>query len=372
MHLLDRMLMRSYIKAYAICLISMLSLYVVVDMFMNLDSFSEHHQGLAPVLRHIGMYYGYRIVKIFDQLCEPIVLLAAMFTIAWMQRSNELLPLLSAGVSTRRVVRPVLVCSCCMLGLTVMNQELILPRIGDKLFYSREDPKGEKDLEVHSAREPNGIDISGQAASRSQQLVKRFNTLIPETIAGNLLSLTAKEAYYCPPGEGPHTGGWLLTGTTPVEPASREERKQWEHGGILEWLDVGKYFLHTSEIDFEAVTRNRKWFVNSSTLGLLNELHRPNATQLASMAVTFHMRLTRPILGMVLVLMGLSVILRDQNRNVFISAGLCLVLCAIFFGALFTCKNMGDTGLVSPALAAWLPVIFFGPVAFVLFDAIHT
>ena len=45
------------------------------------------------------------------------------------------------------------------------------------------------------------------------------------------------------------------------------------------------------------------------------------------MAVMFHMRLTRPLLGLILVVMGLSIILRDQNRNVFISAGLCLLLC---------------------------------------------
>ena len=90
------------------------------------------------------------------------------------------------------------------------------------------------------------------------------------------------------------------------------------------------------------------------------------------MAVLFHMRLTRPILGMILVLTGLSIILRDQNRNIFISTGLCVGLCAIFFGACFACKHLGDTEYIAPALAAWLPVIAFGPLAFVHFDAIHT
>jgi lipopolysaccharide export system permease protein len=70
--------------------------------------------------------------------------------------------------------------------------------------------------------------------------------------------------------------------------------------------------------------------------------------------------------------MGLSVILRDQNRNVFVSTGLCLVLCAVFFGACFACKHLGDNEFLSPALAAWLPVLGFGPLAFVLFDAVHT
>jgi lipopolysaccharide export system permease protein len=104
----------------------------------------------------------------------------------------------------------------------------------------------------------------------------------------------------------------------------------------------------------------------------LRELGKPDSTRLASMAVLFHMRLTRPILGMVLVVMGLSVILRDQNRNVFISAGMCLVICAVFFTVSLVCKHFGDNEYLAPALAAWLPVIAFGPLAFAQFDAIHT
>ena len=76
--------------------------------------------------------------------------------------------------------------------------------------------------------------------------------------------------------------------------------------------------------------------------------------------------------GLLLVFMGLSVILRDQNRNVFISTAQCLLLCGLFFGACFACRHLGDNEYLTPALAAWLPVLVFGPLAFVLFDAIHT
>jgi lipopolysaccharide export system permease protein len=140
----------------------------------------------------------------------------------------------------------------------------------------------------------------------------------------------------------------------------------------LEVIDSGKYFVHTREVDFDNVTRSRTWFVFASTARLLEELNKPDSARLASMAVLFHMRLTRPILGLLLVLMGLSVILRNQNRNVFISTALCLLLCALFFAAIFTCRHLGDNEYLSPAFAAWLPVLGFGPLAFVLFDAIHT
>ncbi len=120
------------------------------------------------------------------------------------------------------------------------------------------------------------------------------------------------------------------------------------------------------------LTRNQNWFQMVATWNLLRELNKPDSTRLAAIAVLFHTRVTRPLLGMVLVLMGLSVILRDQNRNVFISSGLCLVLCAVFFAACYMSKTAGDYEFISPAAAVWGPVLVFGPFSIVLFDAVHT
>jgi lipopolysaccharide export system permease protein len=366
MKLIDRLLVRGYLKSYFVCLISMVGLYIVVDLFTNMDDFTEHHKGLGPILRHIGIYYAYKTPGIFDQLCEAIVLMAGAFTVAWMQRSNELVPLLSAGVPTQRVVAPVLLAAGCMLGLKVANQELLIPRIGDRLMYERDDPDGEKDLVVQGAYEPNGIHIEGRIASRKGLIVKEeFYVVIPESIAGYLINLSAKQGRYVPPGEGPYTGGWFLLDTTPPV------LENWNHP-VLENIDPGKYFLHTEEVDFDTITRSRNWYNFASTRRLATELGKPDSTRLAAMAVLFHSRLTRPLVGLILVLSGLSVILRDQNRNVFLSAGLCLVLCAMFFGALFACKSLGDNEYISPALAAWLPVVCFGPFSLTLFDAVHT
>src|SRR5260370_33867634 len=135
MLLLDRLLIRSFVKSYLCCLVSILSMYVIVDLFTNLDDFTERHDSLHEIAHHVGTYYGYRLTKIFDQLSEMIVLLAATFTVALVQRNNELLPLLSAGVPPRRGVFPVLVCACGMLGAGLANQEFVVSRVGTFLMH---------------------------------------------------------------------------------------------------------------------------------------------------------------------------------------------------------------------------------------------
>jgi lipopolysaccharide export system permease protein len=361
--LIDRQMVRGYFKAYFVCLSSLLSLYVVVDLFTNLDDFTHHNKGLLGTLDRIITYYGYKIPQIFDRLCEAIVLLAAMFTVAWMQRNNEQVPLLSAGISTRRIVMPAVMSAFAMLSLTVLNQELLIPRIADKLILDRDDPGGNKTLQVRQCYEPNNIHITGGEGTRQDSMVGKFECYIPGTLAGNPVHLIAKEAHFIA-GTAGRSSGWELTGAVPLDVDPID--------GVLEQRDAGRYFLHVRFADFDALTRNPNWYQFASTYRIYEELQRPESTRSAPMAVLFHTRLTRPLLGMVLVLLGLSVILRDQNRNVIISSGMCLVLCGVFFATSYACKMMGDSELIAPSLAAWLPVLLFGPYALVLFDAVHT
>lgn len=362
---IDWLMITGYFKSYFICLTSLLTLYIVVDLFTNLDDFVQANaKGLQVVLFRIVSYYAYRVPQFFDRLCEAIVLLAAMFTVAMMQRNNEQVPLLSSGVPTQRIVAPVLACACIMMTLTVLNQELLIPRIGYRLTLDRNDPGGEKEMLVRNAFEPNLIHIEGERAQRKTLTVKNFRCTIPENVAGNLIHITAQQARFHPDEEEPTRGKWELTGCHPREVEKID--------GVLDVLDEGRYYLYTRSVDFEALVRDPKWFTLASTQKLYQELQKPESTRLAAIAVLFHSRLTRPLLGMVLVLMGLGVILRDQNRHVIISAGLCLVLCAVFFSACYACKMLGDYEYLTPALAAWLPVLVFGPFAVVMFDAVHT
>jgi len=366
MKIIDRQMIRGYFKAYFVCLSSLLSLYVVVDLFNSLEDFARRNGSFLGVLQHIGTYYMYKIVQIFDRLCEAIVLLAAVFAISWMQRCNELVPLLSAGVSVRRVVLPVLLCAWATLSLAVASQEFVIPRIANNLQFEKDDPAGDKELPVKGAYEPNLIHITGKTASRKDQLVREFQCLIPEHIAGRLIHLNAQEAHYV--NEGPQRRGWELINTVP---ADLPDFAAWENNAILEIKDVGRYFLHTREVDFDTVTRRNEWFQFASTYRLYEELQKPESSRLSAMAVMFHTRLARPLVGMLLVFLGLSVILRDQNRNVILSAGSCLVLCGVFFLSSYGCKMLGEYDYLSPALAAWLPLLAFGPLALVFFDAVH-
>ncbi|CAN5168499.1 LPS export ABC transporter permease LptG [soil metagenome] len=363
MHTLDRTLFVTFLRSYLIVLTCVLSLYIVIDLFTNLEAFIGRGGGLLAISKHIAAYYGVRVTQIFDRLCEVIVLLAAMFTVAWMQRSNELLPQLSAGISTQRVLRPLLIGTGLMLAFGPLNQEMLIPRIADELQVPRDDPDQQRPIEMRGAYDSSGVHVEGLAGFRKDKRIKGFFVTFPESGAAGMVHLHAEEAVFVK-SDVPNESGWMLYNVLPELSEPLPEQ--------LEARGPRRFFLKLKDIDFDSMTRGSSVYALASTTKLQDVLAMPDQRRQPAVAVLFHMRFVRPLIGVVLVVLGLAIILRDQNRHVLVSSGLCLVMCAIYYGAVYGCKYLGENDLLSAPLAAWLPVIVFGPIAVVQFDSMQT
>jgi lipopolysaccharide export system permease protein len=362
---LDRMVLVSFSRSYAIVWLSLISLYIVIDLFTHLDSFVNRPGGFPAIAAYIAHYYGYRIPQVFDLMAEPIALMAATFTIAWMQKNNELLPQLSAGVPTRRVIRPVLIGGAIAVILAPLNTEFIIPEVADELMASRDDPEGAKAQILMGAFDTTGVHYEGQAGFRRDRRVERFCATLPENAPSGMMHITADDAVYVPPGGEPNTGGWMLTGTAPesfVGPLPP----------YLVPLSPGRVFLKTDTADFDTVSRGQTWYIYASTARLHEMLTGEEPRRQVKLAVLFHTRITRPVIGILFVILGVSVILWNPNRHIALSAALCLGIGVGYYVCVLGCKALGDSDFISPPLAAWLPVLIYGPCALVSMDMIHT
>lgn len=358
---LDRMLFLNYVRSYLIVLSCLLTLYIVLDLFTNLDDFSRGT--LVDNALHIWKYYSTRVSQIFDRLSEAITLIAGSFTIVWMLRSNELLPQLSAGIPTQRVLRPIFFGALLTISLGPLNTEFVIPRIADELTTDRDDPKKEKAKEVRGAYDSTGVHLEGWAAFQNERKILGLFVTLP--VQSGSKQLYANEAYYIPPSDGPKTGGWMLYQTLPEKP-------EFVMPNTVSWETYGKYFVQTREVDFDVVTRPANWYLYAATWEIYSQLNSAEVRRQPAVAVLFHMRLVRPVAGMLLIIIGLSIILQDHTRNVFINVGLCLILYVLYYGLVYGCKFLGENDYLAPALAAWVPVLLLTPYAFVVYDAIHS
>jgi len=61
--------------------------------------------------------------------------------------------------------------------------------------------------------------------------------------------------------------------------------------------------------------------------------------------------------------LGLPLVVTRGNRNVFAALGLCGAVVTVFMLVVMGSQRLGAIYAISPALAAWLPLILFAPVA---------
>jgi hypothetical protein len=142
MKTLDRYIVRSFVFSAVLWFVIFLSLRVVVDMFVNLDEFTEKKLPFSETLTHISSYYGHQSLVYFADLGGIIIVLSAATTLVLMNRTNELTAMLASGVSLHRVVWPIVLCAMLMGGMVILDQELIIPPVAGNLVRSREDVPG--------------------------------------------------------------------------------------------------------------------------------------------------------------------------------------------------------------------------------------
>jgi lipopolysaccharide export system permease protein len=209
--ILDRQRYWSFIKAYVICYVSLVGLYVVIDAFSNLDEFTKRTDGIVELSQIMGRYYLVHQSLFFDQLCGVIGMMAAIFTVTWMQRNNEQLAMLAAGISTQRAIRPVMISSVLVSFFAIGNQEMIMPRFADELSKSHDDD-GERTVKVSTRYDGQGLMIRGESADRAAKTIVPFHSTIPVSVFGSIRFLKGPQGTYISPDHptAPFKGGWLV------------------------------------------------------------------------------------------------------------------------------------------------------------------
>lgn len=388
MRILDRERYWAFFKAFVICFVSLVGLYIVIDAFTNFDEFVEVTESTGPLLRHMGRYYLVRVSLFFDRLCGVITMMAAIFTVTWLQRNNELLAMLAAGVSAQRVVRPVLVGAVFVSAAAAANQELIIPRISDELQRTPDDD-GVRKVKVSMRRDVNAIEVRGESGFRAERTVERFEATLPHDRFGRTLTLSGEQARYIPPTDttSPMRGGWLVRGAR-IGPGELEVENELlteiDESDLAKFppprgkLEVGgtTYFLK-SDATFTAVTRSSDWYLFAPSVDLLRVLGEPNETpEMVPVGVALHARIIRPFLSLTLLALSLPLVLGGEGRNMFINLGLSLGTSAVFYGVTFMAQylgnNPGRNNVLSPTMAAWLPLFLFGTIAVARWDSIRT
>jgi lipopolysaccharide export system permease protein len=369
--IIDRYLLRQFVQTFLICFFSLTGLYIVIDAFTNLEEFITYARDNGGLLAVMGEYYAYRVLSFFDSTSPVITLIAAMFTVTWIQRHHELTALEAAGIPKSRVMKPVIVTVLALALLRAANRELIIPGVRDRLSQNAQDLGGGrgKPLLPRTDSETGVLLRSSGPTFANEKRIHKPDFKLPRGLDRYGPRLSAENAYYLPP-QPDRPGGYLLRGVTqPLgldgEPSLPADKPVLLTRRDHAWLAPGECFL-ASDVSFEYLAADSNWRRLSSTYDLIRGLRNRSLDYGAGARMAIHSRIVQPLLDMTLLFLGLPLVLSRSNRNVFLAIGMCLALVVAFMLVVIGCEQLGANYWLEPSLAAWLPLMIFVPCAVAL------
>src|SRR3954469_4555492 len=366
--IIDRYMLRQFVQVLIICLLSLIGLYIVIDAFSHLDHFIDYAGKHGSLVKIMGTYYAYRGIAFFDRTSGVLTLIAVMFTVTWIQRHQEMTALLAAGITRTRVLRPVLMAAVCVSLAAAANRELVMPSIREHLATDSRNIGGEQLLEMQSRFDSEtDILIGGSKIVRAESKIVGPAFVLPRQFDQFGKQLIAKEAIYLS-ATPDRPSGFLLSGVTSPKGLLKSPWLLQDNKPIImtpigaNWLERDQIFV-ASGVSFEFLSAGGNWIDFASTQEMIQQLRSPSLDLGADVRFAIHSRFLQPILDTTLLFLGLPFVVTRTNRNPFISLGLCLVVVMVFMLINLGCKQLGTNGLLTPALAAWLPLMIFAPIA---------
>ncbi len=370
---IDRYLLFLYFRVLIICFASISGLLIVIHIFSNLENFSKHSSETQLSLWTIlTEYYGPYTLSIFERLSALLALLAVLFTLGWLNKTNELTALMAAGINKQRILKPLWMASGLVIFTAVAAREIAIPPFQDSLDRSPQDLTGSYPRPIRPAYDPDSHAlIQGKHLLPLNKIIVEMQVKMrggPMVAAVGNKILAARGTYL--PADANHPAGYLLSGVTiPRNIDKRPSVQQPESKQFLlmtpaefPWLESGSCFL-PSTIEYENLRGGSAWKQFASTAELITQLKSEKSpTSGDDLRISIHQRIVRPLVDVAVLLLGVPILLSRPDRHMFWLAGVSLGLVGGFTAVCMGLAALGSSGyMITPHLATWLPLVIFLP-----------
>jgi len=348
MRLLDRYVIGNFLQVYFYCIAGFISIWLIFDVSDNISSFIDNHIGLALVAR----YYGTQIPQVFIILLPVSLLLSLLFALGRMSRANEIVSMLTAGVSLPRLLLPLIGMGLLTVAASMALNYSLAPHaeLARKTFISEAQSRPGRTIQGQIFR--NRTDLRTWFVQNFLQRSNTFNNVqvLQQDANDNIVTnYVAARAVY-----RPETKTWELENARVVH---------YDQSGNI----VDEQFFPSLKIEHWSETPFRLGSANERAEFLsLPELHEYlhfnadfPATLLAPFRTHLQYRLALPWTCFVVVCIAAPLGIGYSRRGVLssVAAAVFLVFSMNFLVHLFLA--LGEGYRVPAWIAAWTPNILF-------------
>ena len=356
MRLLDRYILGHFLKAYVYCIAAFVSIWFIFDVSDNISNFLDQRVSRMLILK----YYLTQIPQILVTSLPLALLLALLFSLGRMSRSNEIVSMLTAGVSLPRILAPLLAAGFLTTGVSTFLNYSLAPHAE----YARKTL-----LEEQKSRRPQrgllGQIFRNRTDNRTwfiQQFVPGENSfttvhVVQQDANGNVATnyIATRAIYH------PETKAWELERVKVVhydEPGNITDIVDSDSLMITDWSET-PYRLSSANFRAEYLS-----------VPELQDYLRFNSdfppTLLAPFDTQLKYRLALPWVCLVVTLIAAPLGVGYSRRGILssVAAAIILVFAMNFVMHLFLA--LGEGARISSWVAAWTTNLIFGVLGLIL------
>ncbi len=123
MNVLTRYLFKEFFKLLILCQLVFIALYLMIDFASGIDDFIKAGASNGVVIA----YFAFKIPAIASQMLPPAILTTVIIQFSLMKRNNEMVALKASGVSTWQVAQPLVVLAAFFSVALFLFSEIVVP-----------------------------------------------------------------------------------------------------------------------------------------------------------------------------------------------------------------------------------------------------
>jgi lipopolysaccharide export system permease protein len=365
MKILDKYVVKNFLIGYAIAFCVLIGLRIIIDLFVNLDEFTEHADlGTLAVAGNILSFYALHSLLYFRDFAGMITVVAAAFSLGKMIHFNELVAVMASGVSLKRVIVPIILLASLLIGLLVIDQEILIPHLSDKLVRGQDALPGQETYDVWFICDDNGSLICTQKFDVKTATMQRPTIILRRRKADSLVwevtgRISATRATY-----NPETGNWDFVNGRLIE-----------KGSLAGYQPIASYTSSITPKDIPVMRRAQHITLLSSRQLSVLAAQKTKIKDLAQLYSQKHFRITDPLINLIMLMVCLPILVCRDPKSMKTSIMISFATTGACFIVTFACKMLATEAVfdrVIPEVWAWLPVFIFAPIAFLELDSMKT
>ncbi|MBC8215393.1 MAG: LptF/LptG family permease [Candidatus Marinimicrobia bacterium] len=353
MRKLDQYLIRQFLTILVMALIGFITVFIIVDLFENLDRFIDNHVPASLVIS----YYGYTLPWFINIGLPMATLIATVFSVGTMVKRNEWTAMKSTGISLYRISATLIIIGVFLSYLSYEFEDKLVSWGNEKRFDIERKYMKKRSRRSLIRIKKTLTDVFLQKQEKTHISLAKYNVrnasargiAVVDLNHGQLSRrVDAKTMVWVD-----SLSAWNITNYSlrTFDGAGTETHVILSEKDTLLTLnftpeDITQQFKSPEELNYAELTER---------IALLKE----NGVRTTHWEIAQHFKISFAFTNMIVIIFGIPLVVLKQKGGLSFGAGMSVFVIFSYYAFIKFGQSLGYKEILDPLLSAWIGNIVF-------------